>query len=137
MYWYIICVIIDIYVKTFFFSPGAFKIRLSNTRYTENIGSHVTLMVIVSGMGGFAERLFGHADIAEVYWEKNESKLDIQKTTSTLKNAKYIIDHFNLKINNLLFEDTAEYRCFVKTPDGLVSSSESIHLKVLLSTGKV
>ena len=71
-------------------------------------------MVIVSGMGGFAERLFGRVDIAEVYWEKNESKLDIQKTTSTIKNAKYIIDHFNLKINNLLFEDTAEYRCFVK-----------------------
>jgi hypothetical protein len=94
-------------------------------------------MVIVSGTGGFPERLFGRADIAEVYWEKNESKLDIQKTTSTLKNAKYIIDHFNLKINNLLFEDTAEYRCFVKNPAGLVSSSESIHLKVLGTTGKV
>jgi hypothetical protein len=60
--------------KNFF--PGVFKIRLHNTRYTENIDGHVTLMVIVSGMGGFAERLFGRADIAEVYWEKDESKLD-------------------------------------------------------------
>lgn len=94
-------------------------------------------MVIVSRTDGFAERLFGHADIAEVYWEKNESKLDIQKTTCTLKNAKYTINQFDLKINNLLFEDTAEYRCFVKNPAGLISSSESIHLKVLASTGKV
>jgi hypothetical protein len=120
--------------KNFF--PGVFKIRLRNTRYTENIDGHVTLMVIVSGMGGFAERLFGRADIAEVYWEKDESKLDKQRTF-TLKNAKYTINQFNLKINNLLFEDTAEYRCFVKNPAGLVSSSESIHLKVLESTGKV
>ena len=93
-------------------------------------------MVIVSEMGGFAERLFGRADIEEVYWKKDESKLDIQRTF-TLKNAKYTINQFNLKINNLLFEDTAEYRCFVKNPAGLVSSSESIHLKVLESTGKV
>jgi hypothetical protein len=93
-------------------------------------------MVIVSGMGGFAERLFGRADIAEVYWKKDESELDIQRTF-TLKNAKYTINQFDLKINNLLFEDTAEYRCFVKNPAGLVSSSESIHLKVLGSTGKV
>jgi hypothetical protein len=50
-----------------------------------------------------AERLFGRADIAEVYWEKDESKLDIER------NAKYTINQFNLKINNLLFEDTAEY----------------------------
>jgi hypothetical protein len=48
------------------------SLRLHNTRYTENIDGHVTLMVIVSGMGGFAERLFGRADIAEVYWEKDE-----------------------------------------------------------------
>ena len=96
--------------KNFF--PGVFKIRLRNTRYTENIDGHVTLMVIVSGMGSFAERLFGRADIAEVYWEKDESKLDKQRTF-TLKNAKYTINQFNLKINNLLFEDTAEYRCFV------------------------
>jgi hypothetical protein len=93
-------------------------------------------MVIVSGMGGFAKRLFGCADIEEVYWKKDESKLDIQRTF-TLKNAKYTIIQFNLKINNLLLEDTAEYRCFVKNPAGLVSSSESIHLKVLESTGKV
>jgi hypothetical protein len=93
-------------------------------------------MVIVSGMGSFAERLFGRADIEEVFWKKDESKLDIQRTF-TLKNAKYTINQFNLKINNLLFEDTAEYRCFVKNPAGLVSSSESIHLKVLGSAGKV
>ena len=113
------------------FFSGVFKIRLHNTRYTENIDGHVTLMVIVSGMGGFAERLFGHADIEEVYWKKDESKLDIQR------NAKYTINQFNLKISNLLFEDTAEYRCLVKNPAGLVSSSESIHLKVLGSTGKI
>jgi hypothetical protein len=50
-------------------------IRLCNTKYTEDIDGHVTLMVIVSGMGGFAERLFGRADIAEVYWKKDESEL--------------------------------------------------------------
>lgn len=94
----------------------------------------MTLTVIVSGMGGFANRLFGFADIAEVYWEKDKSKLDIQRNC---KNVKYTINQFDLKINNLLFEDTAEYRCIVKNPAGVISSSASIHLKVLGSTGKV